>query len=149
MTIDDLTVNFKHLKREQVLSDWEWLIGKNKLPVLLLASGDAFIQEAIDESVYFLDVAFGRIAKIASSGDEFSRLLSNKDFINEFFSVNMIGDLIFSGKKLERGKIYSFIVSPALGGKYEMENVEVSDIEVHFSINGQIHQQLRDNGVAH
>lgn len=142
MTLDDLTVNFQHLNREEILSDWTWLIGQSKLPILLLASGDAFVQDKDDGSIHFLDVTSGRLSKVSVSIEQFRLLLSNRDFVAKYFAVQMIGDLIQSGHKLEKGQIYSFIVSPALGGKYELANVELSDIEVHFSINGQIHQQL-------
>ncbi|ADZ92010.1 hypothetical protein [Marinomonas mediterranea] len=65
MTLDDLTVNFSHLKREEVLSGWEWLIGDKKLPILLAASGDAFLQNVENRGIYWLDVGVGELNKVA------------------------------------------------------------------------------------
>ena len=56
MTLNDITVNFSHLKVQSILSDWTWLIGKSKLPIMLCSSGDAFVQDKKSLEVYFLDV---------------------------------------------------------------------------------------------
>ena len=144
MTLDDLTINFAHLNRDILLSDWEWLIGKNKLPILISAGGDAFVQDTNDNTVHFLDVTAGRLTKVASTGKEFRTLLDDREFARTYFSVQKLGELMRSGSNLPKGKIYSFIVPPALGGALELDNIEVADIEVHFSIAGQIHRQIKD-----
>jgi len=143
MNLDDLTVNFVHLNRKLLLSDWEWLIGK-KLPILLTAGGNAFVQDASDNSIYFFDVDLGSLTIVAKNIEEFRLFLQKPDFVANYFSVQMVGDLIQSGLTLPKGKIYSFKVLPMLGGKLELSNVEISDIEVHFSITGQIHKQCKN-----
>ncbi len=40
------------------------------------------------------------------------------------------------------GEIYSFRKPPILGGDYAFENVEKADLVVHFSLMGQIHEQV-------
>ena len=143
MTLDDLTVSFKHLDRTQLLSDWRWLVGTTKLPILLTASGDAFLQDADDDSIHVLDVAAGELKRIAGSSGEFSALLDNRDFVVSHFAVDMVGDLRQAGRTLAAGQIYSFKKAPVLGGKYVLDNIEPADIEVHFSLAGQIHEQVR------
>lgn len=142
MTLDDLTVNFTHLVREEILSDWKWLIGDKKLPILLAASGDAFLQDLENGSIYWLDVGGGELRKIAQNQEEFSRQLQSKDHVIEYLAVHMVGDLIQSGKSLAEGQIYSLKTPYVLGGEYRLDNIEASDIEVHFSVLGQIHQQV-------
>ncbi|MEI8571685.1 hypothetical protein J0667_07000 [Methylomonas sp. WH-1] len=71
MTLDDLTVNFEHLNRETILEDWEWLIGKRKQPILLAASGDAFLQDIENGTVHILDVAANQVGLVAESIDKF------------------------------------------------------------------------------
>ena len=144
MTLNDLTVNFEHVDSNHLLSDWEWLIGKTKLPILLLASGDAFVQDVNDQAVYFLDVGFGSIEKVSDSINEFQSLLTKKDFVVDHFGVNMVGDLIQNDVVLKKGQIYSLDVPLSLGGEYELKNISPTDIEVHFSVAGQIHRQLKD-----
>lgn len=142
MTLNDLTVNFTHLNRATLLSAWQWLIGTSKLPVLIAASGDAFVQDTSDGSVHVLDVGSGAMHQVASSFEEFQALLQDNDFVVDYFAVEMIGDLRASGCILKAGEIYSFKQPPVLGGDYVLSNIEPTDIEVHFSIAGQIHEQV-------
>lgn len=144
MTLDDLTVNFSHLNREKLLSDWEWLIGKTKLPVLLTACGNAFVQDTDDSSVHFLDTSSARLSTVAENAAEFRQLLHDREFVETYLSVRMISDLTESGLRLNKGEIYSFKIPLALGGKGELSNVETSDIEVYFSIAGQLQHQYKD-----
>ncbi|MCO1337166.1 hypothetical protein MO867_22875, partial [Microbulbifer sp. OS29] len=51
MNLNDFTVNFKHLNREKLLEDWVWLIGKDKLPIMVTALGDAFLQKIDSEKI--------------------------------------------------------------------------------------------------
>jgi len=142
MTFNDLTVNFDDLDKDTLLEDWEWLITKNKLPILITASGDAFVQDVNDMSIYFLDTIDGQITKVADSTDEFQELLINQEFVVNHFSVQMVGELKRQGKTLSKGQVYSFKKPLVLGGEYELTNIELTDIEVHFSISGQIHNQV-------
>jgi hypothetical protein len=142
LTLDDLTVNFSHLKRESLLKDWHWLIGTSRLPILLAASGDAFVQDLSDGSIHVLDTIEGKLQEVAGSVEEFRSLLSDKEFVNNYFAVQMVGDLRASGLVLSQGQVYSFKHPPALGGDFSLGNIELSDTEVHFSLSGQIHRQL-------
>lgn len=142
MTLNDLTVSFSHLNREGLLSEWQWLIGADKLPILLTASGDAFVQDINDGSVHILNTVEGDLQRIADSMDEFRLCLTDREFVGSHFSVQMVGDLRSLGCVLQRGQIYSFKHPPALGGEFDTGNIEVTDIEVHFSVSGQIHKQV-------
>jgi type VI secretion system (T6SS) immunity protein Tdi1 len=143
VTLDDLTVNFKHLDRECLLSDWRWLTGPQRLPIPLTASGDAFLQDKNDSSIYVLDVATAEFKRVADTPAEFQALLADRTFVMNRFAVAMIADLRRSGRVLAPGQIYSFKKPPVLGGEYVLENIEATDIGVHFSIAGQIHERVR------
>ncbi len=144
MIVNDVTINFSHLKQESILSDWTWLIGKSKFPILLCSSGDAFVQDKKTLEVYFLDVWGGSLKKVANSGDEFSSKMKDREFASEYLSVQWIGELLHSGLKLNKGQIFSLIKPSVLGGEFDLNNAEVTDIEVHYSLNGQIHEQLKN-----
>ena len=143
MTLDDLTVNFEHLNREELLSEWKWLIDDINLPILISASGDAFVQNVNNGSVSCLDTATAEVFEVASDISEFHRLLTEIEFVENHFAVNMVDDLINNGIRLEPGKVYSYKKPPVLGGDYVLENIEPTDIDVHFSITGQIHCQVK------
>jgi len=141
ITLDDLTVGFDHLKREEILTDWKWLISETKLPILLAASGDAFVEDTNDGSVHVLDVGAGKLTKVADSYEEFQSLFTDKQFVADNFALEMIVDLRNSGKALKKGQIYSLKKPLILGGEYELENIEPTDIQIHFSMLGQIYEQ--------
>jgi hypothetical protein len=46
MNLDNLTVGFGDVDRSSLLSDWGWLVGGSKSPILLTASCDAFLHDA-------------------------------------------------------------------------------------------------------
>jgi hypothetical protein len=142
VTLDDLTVNFSHLDRKALLASWAWKIGDTMQPILVAASGDVFVQSEIDESVSVLETAAGKVSLVAKSPSEFSALLANKKFVYDYFAVVMIADLLKSGQRLGKSQIFSFKVPPVLGGEYVLSNIEPTDVEVHFSITGQIHEKV-------
>ncbi|EGA71377.1 hypothetical protein VISI1226_14586 [Vibrio sinaloensis DSM 21326] len=142
MTLDDLTVAFSHIDRNSLLSDWDWLLQGAFLPILISASGDAFVQHVNNGQVWWLDTGGGELIQVSDSVDEFKVKLSNKEFVAEKFAVQMIGDLIQSGKSLSHGQIYSLSKPWLLGGEYEISNIEPTDLEVHFSLLGQIAFQV-------
>lgn len=142
MTLNDLTINFSHLNPQALLEDWVWLLGSDKRPILLTAIGNAFVQDTTNGSVHKLDVAAGSVIQVAESLSQFQELLKDKSFVVAHFGVQLVGTLRASGCVLEAGQIYSFKQPPILGGENAPSNVEQSDIEVHFSIAGQIHRHV-------
>jgi hypothetical protein len=74
VTLDDLTVSFSHLDRDSLLSAWAWLLGPRRLPILVTAAGDAFVQDADDGSVHFLDAEGGCVVAVAASEGELRHL---------------------------------------------------------------------------
>lgn len=144
LTLNDLTVNFSHLKRQSILSDWQWLIGKNKLPILITATGDVFIQDKKNSTIYFLNVNDGNVSKVADTSEQFKERLNDDDFLMNYLPLNAVGDLRLAGNVLSKGQVYSCKLPLILGGEFAPENIECCDMEVHFSFLGQIHKQVKD-----
>ena len=143
ITLNELTVNFDHLHRERLLDDWRWLIGPSKQPILLSAIGDAFVQDEHDGTVHLLDTAAGTCQLVAEDEAEFRNLLTDAQWATDHLAVEAVVDFLDNDLRLASGQIYSWKQPPALGGKYELANAAIADIEVHFSITGQLHEQLR------
>lgn len=143
MNINDLSVNISHLDSSQLLEDWYWLIGEAMQPVLVTLTGDAFLQDNKSGSVHFLDTVEGSITQIAEDGESFKQLLTQADFVMDHFSVNLVAPKIKVGEIPGTGKIFSFRKAPCLGGDYSTENLEPTDISVHFSLTGQIWQKVK------
>ncbi len=143
LTIDDLTVNFAHLVADALLSDWHWLVGKHERPLLISATGDVFSQNTRTGKVSFLDSSRGTAAKVANTGESFRGALRDQDFVSSHFQVKLIGEARRAGLKLQPSQLYSFVHPPLLGGAHSLENLEVTDIEVHLSVFGQLASNVR------
>jgi hypothetical protein len=143
ITLNDLTVNFAHLDRAKILEDWIWLIGDRRLPILLSALEDAFVQDLDEGSVHLLSAGEGAIRHVADSGGTFEALLSDRDFVMENFAPKIIVELRARGCVLLPGQLYGYKTPPHLGGEYSINNLEPTDISVHFTILGQIHRQTQ------
>jgi hypothetical protein len=143
ISLNDLIASFGELKRESLLSSWRWLMGDGKLPVLLTVMGDAFVQDTLDGSVHLISVGPGTIERVADSFEEFREVLSDRTFIMEHLVPSLVADLRASGRSLAPGELYGFKVPPILGGEYVLENLEPTDIAVHFELKGQIYEKAR------
>ncbi len=143
LTLDDLTVSIRHLDRKALLRDWRWLIGPTKVPVLVTALGNAFLVDTADGTVHVLDVGPGTLEQVAASGEEFRKRLRDKAFVTEHFVPIIVVRMRESGQMLRAGEVYGFKTPPPLGGEYCADNLEPTDIEVHFTVLGQIHDRAR------
>jgi len=138
----DLTVRFGHLDRSKIVEDWQWLIG-SAVPVLITSIGDAFLQTESKEIVWLL-TGSAEIEKVADSYEIFQTKLNDSALVNEWFLVPVLAQLKEQGVNLGHGQVYGFKQLPVLGGKYEPENFEPTDIEVYFAMSGQMNFHIKD-----
>jgi hypothetical protein len=143
LTMEDLTVSISHLDRQALLRDWLWLVGPNKVPVLVTALGNAFLVDKETGAIYVLDAGPGTLQQVATSGDDFRARLRDKEFVIEQFAPIIVVRMRERGYTLTRGQLYSFRTPPALGGEYSPDNLEPTDIETHFATLGQLHDRAR------
>lgn len=142
LTWNDLTVSFEHIDRTKLVEDWQWLVGSS-LPILITSVGDAFLQNENGE-IYWLITGSAELEKVADSYEEFQAKLNDNNLIHEWFLIPVVSQLKERGAQLEQGKLYGFKQLPVLGGKYEAENFELTDIEVHFAMSGQMNFKMKD-----
>ena len=142
LTWNDLTVSFEHLDRARLIEDWEWLVGSAK-PILITSVGDAFLQNETGE-IYWLITGSAEFDKVAGSYEEFQGKLQDNELVHEWFLVPVVAQLKEQGVELEHGKLYGFKQLPVLGGEYEAGNFELTDIEVHFAMAGQMNFQIKN-----
>jgi Domain of unknown function (DUF1851) len=144
ISLDDLTVRFDHLDGASLLEDWRWLVGDSMHVALISALGDTFLQDARDGSVHLLAAGSGDFLRIADNLEQFSELLGTPDFVVDQFAPGVVVEMRALGRPLVPGQVYGYKKPPALGGTYSTDNLEPTDISVHFSLLGQILRQVRD-----
>lgn len=143
ITWNELTVRFDPTKADAFLNDWRWLIGNDVNLVLVSALGDLFLKDR-DGHILWLDTGSARLTRIAESADEFKQLMQQTEHADEWFTPQLIGDLIEGGTRLAPGQCYSYKVPPMLSGKFELDNFEPTDLLVHCSTCGQIGRQIQN-----
>jgi len=143
ITFSELTVDFSSCSESDLLADWRWLLRDAMQLLLVSALGDAFL---VDEQgqVHWLDTGWAHVTTVAKSVDEFKGLMVQPDRAEEWFVPDLVGNLIEGGSRIGPGQCFSYKVPPVLGGKLEPGNLEPTDLAVHFSILGQIHEQTKD-----
>jgi hypothetical protein len=143
ITWSDLTIDFEHLDPEILVEDWRWLVGDEAKLVLISSMGDLFFQHRCG-SVYCLLTGSAEYEKVANNSEEFQQKLGEDEFIREWFVVNLVAELKENGVGLEPGKLYGFKQLPVLGGLYHADNFELTDIEVHLAMTGQMNFHIKD-----
>lgn len=143
ITMNDLTISPNGVAMDSLLDDWKWAMSEPLRPVLLTAMGDVFAQGS-SGAVYFMDVASGEIKSVAENGADFQGLLRDNQFVTDHLYPSRIVQLRKAGMTLEPQQVYSHIRPLVLGGEDDIDNIEPTDVAVHVSIHGQIHQQVRD-----
>jgi len=142
ITWNDLKIDFDHIDKNILIEDWTWLVDDAE-PILITSLGDMFLKENSGE-IFWLLTGTAEYIKVANSHNEFKEMLKDKTLVKEWFLIPLIVKLKSNKLFLEKGKLYSPIILPILGGKYEVENYKLCNIEVHFSLTGQMNFQLKD-----
>lgn len=139
----DLVVDCGHISDEVLTKSWEWLIGKDVRICLISSLGDFFFTND-SKKVFWLEVGGAIVEQVADNEEEFKALLTEQETVEDWFLVNLVLDLKLAGQHLNKDTVYSFKQLPIFGGEYEPDNFKVRDIEAHFSVHGQMHEQTRD-----
>jgi len=143
LTLNQLTKDISGIDIEDILSCWRWKIGDMKAVVIMSILGDLFLADR-ESAVYWLQTDTGDLTKVADSLEEFDNHLNDDDKIDNWFLPLLIEKLISAGKTLKENEVYSYKQIPVIGGEYSVDNIEPTDMSVHFAFSGQICEQIKD-----
>ena len=143
ITWNELTISPDGIDLASLLSDWRWLVDESYQPVVISALGDLFLRHD-DGRIFWLDTAWGQLTEVAPSAEEFKQRMAQPENAAEWFAPQLIGELLTAGLTLGPGECFSYKHPPILGGEPEIDNFEPTLLEVHCSILGQIHEQVKD-----
>ena len=140
---NELTVSPDGIDPDGLLEDWRWLVDESYAPVLITAWGDLFLRDR-DGQVFWLDTQNGKLSRVAASPANFKTLMQKPDRANEWFMPQLVGDLMTVGIVLQDDEVYSCEIPTVLGGELAPDNIQPCNIYMHFSLHGQIHEQVKD-----
>ena len=143
MDVHDYLIDQEGHDWSELLSDWGWLLPQEFTLWLVNRFGDLFLV-LDDGSVHMLDVGSGTLERLADSRDAFADKIDESDNAAEWLMIPLVDACVSAGLTLGPGECYGFKHPPVLGGPYEVQNTEICDMAVHYSINGQTHHQIKD-----
>jgi hypothetical protein len=141
--LKNLIKDINNIDVEDIVSSWTWCLKDLNNVVLVSAIGDMFLVGE-DKQIFWLDTSAASVTRIANTITEFERLLTIEENIEQWFLASAVEELIQNGKSLKENEVFSFKILPTLGGAYSADNMEVTDISVHFNITGQLQEQIKD-----
>jgi hypothetical protein len=143
MDIRDYLIDQAGKDWSALLSDWGSLLPSSFTLWMVNRIGDAFVV-VDDGSVHMLDVGIGQLKPIAESREQFADLVDIDDNANIWLAISLVDRCVKSGMQLSTGQCYGYKIPPLLGGTYEIDNFEPTDLSVHFGLLGSIFKQTRD-----
>jgi hypothetical protein len=143
MNLEAYLIDHSRFVWRDLLDDWTWLV-PSTASVWMMNRFAELVLILEDGSVSYLETSAGALRAIAADQEDFVVKIDQGDNANEWLMIPLVDRCVASGMVLGANQCYGFKTSPTLGGRYEIANVELSDISVYLAIMGQIHQQIKD-----
>lgn len=141
--LENLIISLEKVDLDDIFSDWRWRINDPKGLIFISKLGDMFLL-GNDDSIYWLRTDDCQLTKVAENLKEFEFLINQEENLDNWFLPDLISRLEAAGKVLGPNEVYSYKQMPAIGGDYSVDNLEPTDISVHFTFSGQICQQIQN-----
>ena len=143
LTLKELSKNLTLIDTTDVLSCWHWLTGDTNEVHTISVLGDIFLIGK-DNGIYWLQADCGELEKVADNREQFHQFLLDEEKFDEWFLPELVQKLVDAGKILNESQVYSYKKIPVIGGEYSIENIEPTDVSIHFAFCGQICEQIKD-----
>lgn len=143
LKLSDLVKDQSTYDVNDICSDWLWLISEQTEVLLVTVFGDMFLVGPSDE-INWLDTGAGKLTRVANSVDKFQENLGDEENIANWFMTDLYLALREQNIAVGEDEVYSYKTIPSLGGQYSPDNFEPTNISVHFSMTGQIHEKIKD-----
>lgn len=143
MNLNDYLLATPGIDWSNVLRDWAPPLPGSFTVWFVNRLGDVFVVLE-DGSVHMLDVGAGRLTRCAASRDDFATLIDVGDNADQWLAIALVDRCRAAGMSLAANQCYGFKVPPMLGGGYDVDNLEPTDLHVHYGLLADIHRQTKD-----
>lgn len=143
MDINDYLIDQTGKDWSEFLRDWMPPLPSSFTLWLVNRFGDAFVV-ADDGSVHMLDVGAGIFTRLADNRSHFADLLDADRNADNWLMIPLVDECRKAGMQLGSDQCFGFKIPPILGGKYQLSNVEPTDLAVHYSFLADIYKQTKD-----
>jgi hypothetical protein len=124
------------------LADWNWLDLGGRVPMFTSWFGDMFLSG--ENGIWFLDTLEGTLTHQWRDALSLQAALNTVEGQDKFLMWGLAQAVLAKGQSPSDLQVLSFKIMPAIGGSFDLDNIEVSDLVVSLSIMGQVHRQLKD-----
>ena len=136
----DLTITPDDETLQAFQNAWSWLLEGVGTPVLFSVWGDVFLDR--DGAIFWLNTGIGEISEVASDLDNFRAQLGGNR-VDEWFLPDLVGQAHQAGLNPTNGQCFTYLTYPIFAeGKYEVANIRVVPAREHFSLSGDLHEQI-------
>lgn len=143
MNLSDYLIDQEGYDWAGILADWAWLLPSDLTVWMVNRFGDLiFVPD--DGTVHFLEVGAGSVKQLAESREDFFTQVDVGDNADNCLLIPLTDRCVAAGLTLGPGQCYTFKIAPIFDGKYSIDNIEVGDLVVNYSLLAQIHQQIND-----
>ena len=135
---------------EQTGKDWPELLSSWSPPLpesfeIWLVNRFGDVLAAFDDgSIHMLDVSTGEMTRIADDRDHFCTLIDLGNNANDWLMIPLIDRCVAAGMILRGNQCYGYKIPPMLDGACTVENIEPTDLSVHYSLHADIYNQVKD-----
>jgi len=143
MEIADYLIDQTGIDWAEVMADWAWLLPASYTLWMVNRFGDSILVME-DGTVHMLDIGAGTLKQLARDREAFCVDVDTGSNADYWLLISLVDKCVSAGLVLKPGQCYGFKLAPVFDGKYTVENTEVCDLEVNFSLLAQIHRQIRD-----
>ena len=143
MDVHDYLIDQSGKDWPDLLSGWSDTLPSEFTVWLVNRFGDVFVVFE-DGSVHVLDVGIGAVERIADNRDHFADQIDFGDNANNWLMIPLVDQCVAAGLTLAANQCYGYKIPPILGGQYSVENVEPTDLSVHYSLLADIFRQTKD-----
>jgi hypothetical protein len=126
---------------ERLLADWRWLCPKPMTLLARSAFGDLFLQDESGE-VFRLDVAVGKLMKVADSEAEFRERAASPEKRGQWFREVAEQSAWARGLKPDATQCIGFSVPLVFAESGSPDTPYVADLYEHISFLGDLNRQI-------
>jgi hypothetical protein len=132
MNIQDFLLNPLGKDWRKLLAYWTPPLPGDSVLWFVNCLGDIFYNAA-GGAVFRLVVGTGAVEQLATDRHEFARLLDSPPNANAWLQIALVEGCRRAGISLGPDQCIGFKVPPALQGKYEVANLQATNIYSHYS----------------
>jgi hypothetical protein len=132
-----------HLEVERLLSEWRWLCPHRMALVARTAFGDLFLRNEVGV-VFWLDIAVGKLTKVADSEAQFREMAETTEKRQEWFAEPDVQASSNRGLTPNASQCIGFTVPLVLAESGSFRTPYIADLYEYVSFLGDLNRQISD-----